>query len=1069
MAQVRKLNGGEKVPAPKKGNINYNGTTSEFSDEIYNELINTLDTSAASGIIRKGFDLGRKEGNVFNYDSEYNRAYVTNSQGEKIWDYQATIGPRSNFKVRWQGTFGRGNLAKNPNDVNRLLQAAMQNFNPPTPKSDEPKPLTKENISSDNIVIKTGDDKKVSVYDRDYTSALNRLTLLSRYYTEPEAFVNTYNFSDNDSRKVYLDTHKDRIYTVSENGSGQTIFNQIMEKVASGTFNKDEEELLNALGIYIESPKKPEMKSKSIDQKPSTIVSSEISDNNGANPKNLSNSEVNQTSNQNPENLQTYSFNNYYLPQYYDATVTKASGLPEHLWTGAKSWSNNDGNYLELTNTNGDKYYVYSTPSNLYLRSAQDPNNIFLNEETFWDLVEKNNFTPDPTDNWETLQWMPRTELVRTQEDGPISTIGWEVLNVSNENVPIRKDLSENPNYYAKLKNGNWIKLSAEEYNKLKMGDLSVLNNKKPTTFYKDGGILKMQNTPGGTIPVYNLSGTYEAQSYQNPNSNKISGWDKAAILGTGVGASGAIVKAVTRHPVVRKVANIASLLGYTTAATGNTASSIKNDNFSLGDLLWTAYGIGRGITPRPRQYHQRISAKGLDNMKRATRVKHGLSLGIGGVGQGLDVGTGLLGTTFGTIGATNFVRSLVNDPDKTMNWNTWTVGDAHNFQMGLTGLTPMISGVSDISHDAQLRKRLPKSTNKFRSWKEANSAGSVSSQMKLKRGAVNYIQNNPVKEAFFGNPYLKAINTAKWNNPSIKPQYFTTNPTSLGLTGGLSPYEINPYEAQVIVEPVKPSVEPVKINGGVLFKRGGKILKGQNGLGGWFKSLKLNGSFLPLALEATKMFQSIETTKKNTQIEKKANDAAANAQYLTPSEKMQLGYDFSAETSGLNKTLGQLNSQMKNLASSTSDNHQMLSGFNMFSSNLSKILDNYNQQISSKTANIDNINIGLEREFNQSERERLKHNNAIAANNILANAQSEIQKGTNISKDINTGINTLQNWLYKDKISNSGIEQLYLQKQNLLQQQKSGIDVSAQLLEIEKQISEASAKLQMLPSFTRV
>lgn len=1068
MAQVRKLNNGEKVPTPKKGNINYNGTTSEFSDEIYNELINTLDTSAASGIIRKGFDLGRKEGHTFNYDSEYNRAYVTNAQGEKIWDYQATIGPRSNFKVRWQGTFGRGNLAKNPNDVNRLLQAVMQNFNP-APESDDPKPPTKENISSDNIVIKTGDDKKVSVYDKDYTSALNRLALLSRYYTEPEAFVNTYNFSDNDSRKIYLDTHKNRIYKVSENGSGQTIFNQIMEKVASGTFDKDEEELLNALGIYVESPKKPETKSKPADQKPGTIVGSEILDNNGANPENLSNSGVNQTSNQNPENLQTYSFNNYYLPQYYDATVTKSSGLPEHLWTGAKSWSNGDGNYLELTNTNGDKYYVYSTPSNLYLRSAQDPNNIFLDEETFWDLIEKNNFTPDPTDNWETLQWMPRTELVRTQEGGPISTIGWEVLNIANENIPIRKDLSENPNYYAKLKNGSWIKLTNDEYNKLKTGDLKVLNNKKPVTFYKEGGILKMQNTPGGTIPVYNLPGTYEAEPYQNPNSNKISGWDKAAVIGTGVGTTGAVVKAVTRHPVARRIANIASLLGYTTAATGNTVSSIKNDNFSLGDLLWTVYGIGRGVTPRPRQYYQRTRVKGLDNMKRPTRVKHGLSLGVGGVGQGLDISTGLLGTTFGTIGTTNFIRSLVNDPDKTMNWNTWTVGDAHNFQMGLTGLTPMISGISDISHDAQLRKRLPKSTNKFRSWKESNTAGSVSSQMKLKRGAVDYIQNNPVKEAFFGNPYLKAINTAKWNNPSIKPQFFTTNPTSFGLTGGLSPYEINPYETQVIVEPVKQSVEPVKINGGVLFKRGGKILKGRDGLGKWVKSLKLNGSFLPLSLEATKMFQSIGTTKKNTQIEKDANNAAARAQYLPPSEKIQLGYDFSAETKGLNTTIGQLNSQFKNLGAATSDNNQMLSGFGMYSNNLSKLYDNYNQQIGAKTNNIDNLNISLEKEFNQSERERLKHNNAVTANNILANAQSEIQQGTNISKDINTEINTLQNWMYKDKISNSGLEYLYLQKQNLLQQQKTGIDVSAQLLEIEKQISEALAKLQMLPSFTRV
>lgn len=84
MAQVRKLSGGEKVPKKKNGNVNYNGTTSEFTDDIYTSLVANLDTGAASGIIRKGLDIGKQEGNTFYYDSEYNRAFVLNSEGKKI-------------------------------------------------------------------------------------------------------------------------------------------------------------------------------------------------------------------------------------------------------------------------------------------------------------------------------------------------------------------------------------------------------------------------------------------------------------------------------------------------------------------------------------------------------------------------------------------------------------------------------------------------------------------------------------------------------------------------------------------------------------------------------------------------------------------------------------------------------------------------------------------------------------------------------------------------------------------------------------------------------------------------
>jgi hypothetical protein len=100
MAQVRKLSGGQNIPRQELGNINVNGTSVEFTDAIYNSLIEDLDTSAAAGIITKGFDVGRQKGNTFHYDSEFNRAFVTDSNGNKIWDYQGTIGPRKNIKVQ---------------------------------------------------------------------------------------------------------------------------------------------------------------------------------------------------------------------------------------------------------------------------------------------------------------------------------------------------------------------------------------------------------------------------------------------------------------------------------------------------------------------------------------------------------------------------------------------------------------------------------------------------------------------------------------------------------------------------------------------------------------------------------------------------------------------------------------------------------------------------------------------------------------------------------------------------------------------------------------------------------
>jgi hypothetical protein len=65
----------------------------------------------------------------------------------------------------------------------------------------------------------------------------------------------------------------------------------------------------------------------------------------------------------------------------------------------------------------------------------------------------------------------------------------------------------------------------------------------------------------------------------------------------------------------------------------------------------------------------------------------------------------------------------------------------------------------------------------------------------------------------------------------------------------------------------------------------------------------------------------------------------------------MQFNSDFSKYDNALTTGLGQLNSSFGQFANSTSDNNQVLAGFNSYASNLSKLLDNYTQAVGEQSA----------------------------------------------------------------------------------------------------------------------
>lgn len=1173
MAQVRKLSRGEKVPIKKNGNINYNGTTSEFTDDIYTSLVANLDTGAASGIIRKGLDIGKQEGNTFYYDSEYNRAFVLNSEGKKIWDYQSTIGPRKNIKVQWQGTFGRGNLAKNPNDVNRLLQSIMSGFSIPDPEDpEEPVAPTKKKISTGDITIGIGKDKTVSTYDINYTAALNRLTLLDQYYNNADTFTSEYDFDESNSWRNYLDTHKGNIYVPGEGETpGKSKFAEVLERVANGTYNNDDEKLLNAFNIFLST-------------EPAKTVGTGTGTGNGTGNENgtlsgtgngdgtetgTGNGNGNGSQDQNlNNNLESIRFSEYYLPQFYDATVTKADlGPINQTWVGAKTWRDGSGNdYIEFTTLDGKRYYVYTNSKKKSYLRVPNSDDIYWDENAFWDFVEKNGWTPDPTDTWTELEWMPVTELKRTSPNlKQPNVIGWENLKVGNHKIPIRKSLAENPMYYAKLSSGHWIPLTPEEYDQLKGGNMKVLHNKVPIQFYKDGGkVLKMQTAPGGQIPVTDMSATYDASIYQDPSERPISGWDKAAIIGTGVGTGSHIIGALSTNPKIKRVANVASLLGYGTAAVGNTVSDYLNTGkINWGNLALSAYGIARGVAPRPKQryfYNNNIPVDA--NAGRGVRMWKGIQNYAPRVGQVFDVGTGLMGTTFGTIGTVNLIGSIANDPNKTWNWNTWTMGDARNFQMGMTGLSPLVAGTASMIQNAKMRKYLPQTSTKLGSLDEINFALKPSTQFGLKRNYLNYVKTSPIKEAYFGNPYLRTINTTKWNNPATKwgASTFTTSPSAIGLTGGLMPWDIystpkeyifdKPFVPQGSVVPIQETAQPadtVKFNGGLMFKKGG-VLKMQTTPGGtipkfdfgkkssfdpnlllydpiksayelslslgpkdgimadvyrlrqrqlwypeefktedpgstpdpqdyiddgdgkWAKALKMTGSIVTPMLEIGKFHQAWRTATQNGEDEREALQKAVNLRQKSAKPLMQFSSDFSKYDNALTIGLGQLNSSFGQFANSTSDNNQVLSGFNSYASNLSKLLDNYTKTVAEQSATDRKQNLALYKDWEDSEYARVNENNALVAEGILGEAKSLDAERQAKSEHINTLFNTFQDWIYKDKATGSNLNELLTLRESIVRNGLlTGQNVTTELALLDQKIAEARQNSKILPSFSKV
>lgn len=1187
MAQVRKLEGGKNVPKIN-GNINYNGTISEFSDEIYNNLIKKLDTGAASGVIRKGLDIGKQQGNTFYYDSEKNRAYVVNEKGEKVWDYQASIGGRSDFRVKWQGTFGRDNVNKNPNDVNKLLQSMMSSFT--TPDKD------KKALSTDDIKISLGKDKTVSVYDADFTKAKSRLLALADYYTDPSNFTNTYNFTEDNPWRQYLDLHKD-----NANSAFGEKFGNLLTRLSTGTYTVNDEEFLNSVGIKLIVPQEEsgddDKKSGDGDKKSGDgdkLGGGIKLDGDGGGNKNgdgdkkiIINDETNLKDNQLKDRIVS-EFSNYYLPTFYDATVTRATGHPDHLWTEASSWTDSNGmRFLELTNKLGSKYYVVQNKAGAYLRSNSDKENIFLNENDFWDLVQVNGWTPDPMETWTTEKWMPRTQLVSTQQGAPHSVFGLENLTIGKENIPIRKDVN-GPNYYAQLKSGTWVILSASEYKKLKSGDLSVLENKSSIEFYKKGGILKMQNA--GNVPTYDMTATYYTPVHVTGYNAPISNWDKTAIVGSGVGTAGSLLRIFSTNPIARRVANVLSLLGYSTAAVGNTVSGVQNGTWGWDDALWTAYGLTRGIGPRSKQamHYTRNTPipKSIATAPRYQRIWYGVkNYAAPGFTRIMDPLTGMAGVTFGSIGMNNLIQSINNDPNKTWNWNTWTSGDAQNFQMGMTGFGTAANATANLAQNMRMRKFLPQNKTKFGSLDEAKFATQLKTRKGLQKSAETYLMESPIKEAFLGNPYTRAYNTAMWNRPTWRPM-FTTSPAAFGLTGGLSPYTIITPSQIIVEEPASSVLTPitstndgvpsqvvirkpassvitpvipadtVKVQGGMFFKNGGKVLKMQNAPGGVVPSLESNQTFADLykkwkdnklldwqfgrdianaikagsfkyedfdswarqglygnnkvfsgfnqydtimrksrkdnknlgsfsnknssfegslmipALELAKLWQSIVVTSKNTDDEIKAIKQSANLRQMPANQLIQKGYDFSAEETGYNNSVSQLNSAFSNFGSSTSDNNQRLSAFGSYANNLSELGKNLSSSISTNISNTDQFNIAALNDFNNKELVRVGQNNTIFADAIEKIAASKNARNTNISKDINTALNTAQDWIYKDKSLGSDTSSLTALKTLLTRQLLAETDptkittLQSQILELDKEIKNSAGNLRIWPRF---
>ena len=859
MAQVRKLSGGKNVPEQQLGNINVNGTSVEFTDDIYNKLTQNLDASAAAGVITKGFDIGRQKGNTFYYDSEFNRAFVTDANGNKIWDYQGYIGPRGNFKVQWHGTFGRNNLSKNPNEVNRLLQSTMSKFS--FPENTTP---SKKSVSSDKISIQLGKDKTVSQFDLGYTAALNRLSLLSDYLADSTTFTDVYDFGENDTRRLYLDRHKPNFST-----SFGDNFASLTSRILAGTTTNDDEEFLNAFNIYL-VPEVPASSGSAGAGSGSAGGGGGAGTGAGAGSAGAGSGSAGGGGGAGAAGADSGAgasdgslvgakvWGDFYLPDFYDALVTQSAkfGPSNQQWVKAKSWHDPERQmrYLELINNSNQKYYIghYYGGTGGYLRK-KGSNDMFLSENDFWDIINDTEWNVPKVDDvnthgqslWQELAFMPNSEVVTT--DGGAKVIGIYPIKIGNDNIPMRMTYGvENPLYYAKLSDDTWVALTRSEYEDLiRNKNINVLKNKARVRFksivkHESGGkILKMQdagNVP--TVKIVDLQGTIDAPPPINIGDTPMSNWDKAAVIGTASGILGSTMRH-SKNPKVRLTGNILSALGFGTAGVSNIASGYNaTGNIDWGGVALTGYGLMRGFAPRSTSVKAYTSANPIKVRPRYSYINGLRDLGTTAF-RALDLGTSGLGIFAGGIGMSNFMDSMASDPNKSLfDWNTWSSGDARNFQLGLTGLHTMNSGLAELRRNASMRHNIKSAaethsitippSRKLRPWDRKEWA-TVSKRPDVQKGlfqsGLQYYETNPMM-SLVQNPPLKSYYRAKvWNNPNIKPTWAwqpTTNqiyrkwtnptpmilsspvgygnPATLGLTAGIAPWDI--YSQPEVVPP---------------------------------------------------------------------------------------------------------------------------------------------------------------------------------------------------------------------------------------------------------------------------
>ena len=162
--------------------------------------------------------------------------------------------------------------------------------------------------------------------------------------------------------------------------------------------------------------------------------------------------------------------------------------------------------------------------------------------------------------------------------------------------------------------------------------------------------------------------------------------------------------------------------------------------------------------------------------------------------------------------------------------------------------------------------------------------------------------------------------------------------------------------------------------------------------------------------LEGAKVGQSISTTKKNFELTKDAIKREAQLKQIPASAPPILrGYDFSHDNILFGKTTAQLNSQLNNVGKSTSDNSQVLAANNMYNAKLSELTDKLSAKMSTGVSETNKFNTAGMAEWNKAEMARVYNNNAVTGAAEKAIAEHETAKNTQISRDINASLDTLQ------------------------------------------------------------